>query len=667
MSNIINNDKLSFVLTTYGLRRIAEALADPTVSIQISKGIVGDANNEFYEPNETMSSLVHPIENGSFPIIQKELLEDNLTVSFLFEMPISFNNCEIREVGLYETINEVDYLFAIGTQQPILKPSVEDNYFINVDYYIMLKSANLAEVYDQIVLNPENMVVTEEDLENLMSSLVFTQGNLSLQIGNNSHVIGLNRGTMLYENMTKYREANGYLCFSQMYSTLLKMVNPYNIFSFWLFDYPKTINDRYSITDISLNNNNLSGNLSVNLYNKDFMGVLSSLIFNSPNYYYLGAETPLVFNDSDTNNDLPFSIFYALEPVDTNNDRTILARSNYITSTHAFEIKELNTGVLQIKLFSDENNFITFTSPVRDAINKKHSVLLSYNNSTNNFTAFINGQKVELLKEVTGTYTHMSTTPTTLYGFSYDTSKVIYTDNNSTITSLVNSDGTPYSGTEWIILDNTPYYNLNASSYTESLNTVTDELYAWVYTDSPNEYIIYTKELTIIENTVLYNSDYTEYTGTDFTVTLSGSDYIIQYGANATTYTSADNIQPKTLYAWKYNGVLENIWANSNSNPLILFDNNGNLYEGTEWTINNNNIYYNGNLASYNSSLNFDIPALEVTSYIVNSLGGKEDFVNSEISLLSIVKGEALSESDLQILALEVESAIGNNPCLINN
>ena len=55
----------------------------------------------------------------------------------------------------------------------------------------MLKTANLAEVYEQIVLNPVQAIVTAQDFQNLISSVLFTQGNLSEQISGNSHIIGL--------------------------------------------------------------------------------------------------------------------------------------------------------------------------------------------------------------------------------------------------------------------------------------------------------------------------------------------------------------------------------------------------------------------------------------------------------------------------------------------
>jgi phage-related tail fiber protein len=106
MAQVINStDYLTFILTQYGLNRVGEALANPNEDLNISKIKVGDANFTYYEPTETQPDLIHIIEGGEFYIIDKELLEDNLTVSFHAIFPETFQNAEIREVGIYETID----------------------------------------------------------------------------------------------------------------------------------------------------------------------------------------------------------------------------------------------------------------------------------------------------------------------------------------------------------------------------------------------------------------------------------------------------------------------------------------------------------------------------------------------------------------------------------
>ena len=138
MPSIVNDNELKLIITSYGLTRIAEAMSDSSITLNISKVKVGDANEEYYTPTEAQTSLRNPIEGGTFYVIKKELLEDGVTVSFQVAIPETFDNCDIREVGLYETVGDDDKLFAICTQQPIVKPDVTYNYFIAIDYYIFL-------------------------------------------------------------------------------------------------------------------------------------------------------------------------------------------------------------------------------------------------------------------------------------------------------------------------------------------------------------------------------------------------------------------------------------------------------------------------------------------------------------------------------------------------
>lgn len=98
MAIVTNQDKLKFIITEYGLSRIAEAIADSTVELNLYKAKLGDSNGIYYEPSENQTDLVHPIPNGEFYISQKELLEDNLTVDLEFSIPESFGGYDIREV-----------------------------------------------------------------------------------------------------------------------------------------------------------------------------------------------------------------------------------------------------------------------------------------------------------------------------------------------------------------------------------------------------------------------------------------------------------------------------------------------------------------------------------------------------------------------------------------
>ena len=851
MTKVVNDtDKLTYILTNYGLARVAEALADTTVNIVLTKMKLGDANYEYYEPEAGSTELVHPIEGAEYPILAKELLEDGLTVSLHSVFPERLDNCEIREVGIYETVNGEDKLFARSTQQPLIKPSTELNYFTTVDYYAFLKSQNLSDIYDQIVLDPDDQLVTEEDLENLMKTIAFTESNLMEQINGNSRVIGLNRAQQLKAKIEANRDAFGYTSAYNTYSLLLNAINSDDIFGYWLFNYPRRTTSTSSVTDISPRRRNLSTNKPINVYERIYDGITPTLKFNAPNYFYLdqgegvigydenaftivgnpvvnsigvasdfsendylkgidmtvtsgdtgalyfnfsvsnrdndqsifytaepytfnsffssdaselmvqlgdgtqwlttlfipvtlgreytirvlfnnegaylgvlengvyvektgalftnpvatefgemivgaphdsyeafsgsidlkaialrvngvqifsgskySADNDMSFITEDRTADTPFSMIFAVEPLGTE-DRTLIARSNYATNTNVFEITETAEGTLRVKLFTDSSNYATFESAVKMVPNKPHAVAFSYDPLNRTMTAFVGGKKVRMNRTVTGNYTHMNDATATLYAFTYTENGTIWANSATVPTELLNADGTPYTGTEWELSDGTVFFGEFVSTYEESKNEETDKLYAWNYNDGLDDHTIYTKTETLEADTIMYNANYTQYIGTAFTLVLSGSDYIIQYNSNTTEYTEEMNIEPQTLYAYYYEGNMNTVWANDSSIPSILYDANGDLYTGTDFTLNNNIIYYkDGGEATYNSLFNILIPALPVTSYVTGVNGEPEKYINSNIGVVVVIKA-GMTEEQLRSFSLNIEAALGNNPCI---
>lgn len=853
MTKVVNNtDKLTYILTDYGLNRVAEALTDSTVKIILSKIKVGDANYEYYEPEQSATRLLNPIPNGEFPIVDKELLEDGLTVSLHAIFPENLDNCEIREVGVYETVNGRDYLFAISTQQPLIKPAEDLYYFTTVDYYVSLKSQNLSDIYDQILLDSDSQLVTQEKLDNLIATIAFTESNLMEQINGNSRVIGLNRAQQLFEKIEENRENFGYITSYNNYTILADFVKEEEIFAYWLFNYSKIPTPTASITDISKNGRNLSVNVPVNNYSRTFAGLMPTLSFNSPNYYYLEqtdstltfdsnkfsiigspsvsvdgiarnftddnyvAASELVtkvnktyslyltfqtqnlnedqriiyttkpysfvaytsessselivkfgdgttwintlsvpinenteysirvlFNDStssisfltngtykvktagthidsyirdfgtltfgkgnptfsafagsidlkkvsltednvqifaggsyeavndmsfvdkdDEVDDIPFTMAFALEPLSFDEDRTLLARSNYATNYNIFEVTEKADKSLEVKLFSDSANYITFTSSTGAIPNKAHSIIIKYEPSTKLLSAYISGHKTSMVKVTTGTYNHMNTAPSMLYSFTYTPHGEIWANNPSTPTTLYNQDGTPYEGDEWKILNNAVFYNDYQAAYNISENVQTEKLFAWNYNDGLYNHPIYTKTLTLEADTPLYNADYTLYTEHEFKIILSGDEYIIQYNTNTADYDEVLDIESKTLYAFYYMAEFQTIWANSSSIPTVLYNSNADVYSGVDWKIEDNTVIYkNEGIASYNSAYNTSVPTLPVTSYVIGANGTPEKYVNSNVGMVAVIKA-SISDEHLRILATNLEATVGNNPCI---
>ena len=668
MAEIVNNDKLTLILTQYGLNRIAAAIADPFLNLNITKIKFGSGDNyEYYTPNATQYSLKGPLDL-EFYIYKKELLEDEITISFYTVVPESISGFEIREVGLYETVNGVDQLFAIGTCQPFIKPSVTDNYFISIDYYIFLKAANFSLVYEQISLDPEHALITEPDMEELMKSFLFAHANLINQIGNNSRIIGYNRATQLYEKVKKNKTSFSYLTSYKNYVSFIDTASQNSVFSFWTFDYSKRVGAQNSIVDLSSNANYLSTTIPVTSIERNYEGFMPMLYMSSSKgiNFFLDSSVSLQLFDSATGKDIPFVMAFAVKPLDISTDRTLLARSNYATGSQTFEVTEKGR-LLEIKLFTNSSNYLVFRSAQNVIPDEAHTLLISYDPAEKEFIAYINSTKISLTKQEVGTYTCMQELPETLYYFSCIPTYIGYADKSSNPTKIYNKDGSPYTGTDWTISNNILKYNNNNTSYSSTDNLVTDQLYAWKYYDGENNHFVYTKvEPTPNGQTLssygasLFNADYTPYTGTDFYV----NGNIVSYRGNNATYDQTSNPSTFTLYAWKLVENKVEIYGNKQSNPTSFYDivdNSPVLYTGVDWTATGGHVYYKGQQATYDSTKNKLTNYTPVASYIIDSQSNISNPINSEVGVISIIK-DSLSEEKVRALSLLLCATMGINP-----
>jgi len=666
MAEIVNNDKLILILTQYGLDRVAEAMTDPSLNLNLTKIKFGSGNNyEYYTPSESQTSLKGPL-GVEFYIYKKELLEDNLTVSFYTMLPENTGGFDIREVGLYETVNDEDKLFAIGTCQPFVKPTTSDNYFIAIDYYIFLKAANFASVYDQIVLDSEHSLVTEPDMEEMMRTFLFSNANLINQIGNNSRIIGYNRATQLYEKIEEDKTSFSYITLYKNYASLLGMSSLNSIFSFWVFDFSRRLQSQNAIVDLSQNANYLSTTIPVSSLNRVYNGFMSMFDMKEANFL-LSSNTPVrLFNDSN-NSDIPFVMAFAINPSSTNTDRTLIAKSDYSTGSHTFEFSELANGSLRVKLFTDASNYLTFTSDSNVIPQGPHAAVFSYNPVKQEFTTYINSTKVPFNKVETGNYVHMKELPGTLFYFYCIPTYIGYADASTNPSVIYNTDGTPYEGEEWTIANSVLNYEGNAASYSAYDDILLDQLYAWEYDDGENTHYIYTKVPPSTDGQTLsepwaplFNDDYTPYVGDDFMVV---DDLVIYRNEHNMTYNDTQNPPRLTLYAWKYEAPKAEIFANKPSAPTSFYEYTAerNLYTGFDWTTNNGKVYYLGQEATYDSAFDANTFYPNLTSYITDANGNIAQPINAEVGIVSIIKDE-LEEERVRALSLLLCATTGTNP-----
>ena len=411
------------------------------------------------------------------------------------------------------------------------------------------------------------------------------------------------------------------------------------------------------------------------------------LKFDGSTSFSLSSQIPLNLYDYTTETDSNFTMIFSVEPLDNNIDRTLLAKSDYARGMHSFEVKELADESVQVKLFSDANNYLTFKTVQKSVPMGAHILLLQYDPPRKTMTFYINSTKYVVRGIQTGdNYKHISETTGYLYAFDCAPKYEIYAPQNSSSQPIEplyyldnNNNYIQYSGEDWTIDivegSNKIFYKENEASYVSFAGS-TDTLYAWEPPSSVVVYdkVVYTKETStpdgFASRPTLYNEKYEVYAGDDFGIErddITGM-YKIKFYLNDDTYDavydSDDNIQPKDLYLYRYQMASENIYTNSHEYHTVLYEKQDDAYttySGDEWTLDNFRVYRLNQLATYNESKDVEVPMSDLASYIIGADGYPTEPINSNVGLISIIR-EGLSDEYARAIALNLCATLGRNP-----
>lgn len=288
----ITNQKLEWIITQHGKDRITELLNNPDSKIRITRMGIGQSSESTPQQRELNGGLLDEIE-VYIPIRDKGLAEDREnTVYFKAFIEEDMSGFEIAELALYDEVVEngvtTEKMFAIGVGQPIAKPRLEDNYVYSIQYTLFIESTNLLEVYDRIELDPANEFLKETDMETLYRTVIYLEGNLAEQIGNNTHIIGLNRARQLDELISKTQIHYNSAAIANYYSSLVSSVEDISdIMSFWSFHYLSNFGMNRTIKDFSTYLNYLNTNNIIANYPQEYECLMSTLNFSNGNYFYL--------------------------------------------------------------------------------------------------------------------------------------------------------------------------------------------------------------------------------------------------------------------------------------------------------------------------------------------------------------------------------------------
>lgn len=403
---LTNTNRQVWILTSYGINRITEIMQSPnTERLFITKIKVGDANDQYYVPVQgTDNDLRHPIvQEGliiGFPIIEKSI--DNQTVTFKSFIPENSGGYNIREIGLYETINGEDKCFALGTCEPIVKPAYDETenygYAVAIDYSLNINSVNLASVYDRIELDSDNEYVTREMFDTLTKTVLFVEGNLMDQISINTHLLGLNRAQQLAELVEATQNAYANVALTNIYTNLLNAISGDRIKGFWGFGYTEKYDTPVAIKDFGPLGNNLSLSRPLTSLETGKFDIFPYINFSNDYFYAPFVESLLM--------DEEFTLIYtgALNSADGNS--TILAQSNPYASKHNWSVQITSQEAIQVKVYTDKNNYDTYTSGAGVLPLDPFTIVVTYKDKKVN--VYLNGSKLSLNKVSVGDFTGLA-------------------------------------------------------------------------------------------------------------------------------------------------------------------------------------------------------------------------------------------------------------------
>lgn len=388
MADIFNStNNLYWVFTSYGRSRLASLANEDYLFLYTAcignydwytdeNHLLGDAGysegafRRYFEADGN-HSLGSPIANGTLPINNKALDEENNIVTLSFTVPEDLNGFDIREIGIYETVNGIDHLFAVCTMQPLPKPSTETNHFIAVQFNCRLQSEALTNHYDQIILDPNNNFVTVEEFTQMQENVLFVESNLAEQISNNARIIGYDRPQQLYEMMYEDKKRYSNFAMSTTYANFLNATSLDKVRCFWVFQPNNDSTRLVSISDLSSYGLNLSTNRLSTQYDTDYEGLATWLNFeydaNSNTGDYFSMDSDIDFDLIETNgeeiSDAHFTLFFICAQNSNTHDCTIIAKDNSAQNAPtppAFNVTITQKRQISLKLYTDKNNYVEY-------------------------------------------------------------------------------------------------------------------------------------------------------------------------------------------------------------------------------------------------------------------------------------------------------------------
>lgn len=361
MSNFINN----CIFTKYGFARINSRLIDDlSTDFNFSKIKIGNSDITLDENLTDLTSTV-------YEIIVENIEKVNGTVKITATIPDTVKGFNIRQLGLYETINDVDYLFAYASVNTIKPDNLDYELFMEIDFNLAVR--NLYPTLPEISVTDYNYAnITEKDISTY--NLLYVSINLERCIYGNATKLGYNKAQIYYlkELSNKYIQ-NNYNNISK-FIKLLNYINSSDILGSYYFN--KTFNEIYKINDLKNDDSYL----------------------DSSNKLFTSANDGIIFNDS------AFSINAKLKINSIDNDFTIFNKVDDRSSKRYFSF-DFEDNNLKFTIYSVGGEFSIYHEVnafnLRKILNKDNNYTFMYNGDSLNpqIKLYINGEEESVIEE----------------------------------------------------------------------------------------------------------------------------------------------------------------------------------------------------------------------------------------------------------------------------
>lgn len=255
------------IYTNYALRKICENLVDNYSNFNFIKVKIGSGDNTLSLDREDLTTLLYSL------VITTTYYEDGV-LTIECQIPPELADVPITEIGLFDTVMGVDYLFSYSKVE-VTKPS-DIGYELTIVLNLGPKTIDFPGV--NIFEIPEYEYVTQSTLDTFTDMFVYVDTNLERVIHSNAEEIGYNMAEVAYERELSIAETHRNTCFSNAYYSLYDRFDE-DIADMYFLHEPKFLS--YDV----INYANGEGYLEV--YNRLFESHNDTITFSSGAYTLL--------------------------------------------------------------------------------------------------------------------------------------------------------------------------------------------------------------------------------------------------------------------------------------------------------------------------------------------------------------------------------------------